>query len=61
MPKAQKGIQKTLYTRGIAVDRVCVSELRYPLTALDRANKAQHSVGTFSLSVGLPHLSRGLT
>ena len=54
-----KDIQKTRDTRGIAINRVGVSDLRYPITVLDRENKAQHTVGVFSLSVDLPHHFKG--
>lgn len=57
--KELKDIQKTRDKRGIAIDRVGVSDLRYPITVLDRENKAQHTVGVFSLSVDLPHHFKG--
>ena len=59
MAKILKDIQKSADKRGIYIDRVGVSDLRYPLTVLDRTNKAQNTVGTFSLSVDLPHHFKG--
>lgn len=57
--KPLKDIQKTRDTRGIAIDRVGVTDLRYPLTVMDRAKKAQQTVGIISLSVDLPHHFKG--
>jgi len=54
-----KDVQRTRDRRGIHIDQVGVSDLRYPITVLDRANKAQHTVGTFALSVDLPHHFKG--
>lgn len=54
-----KDIQKSRDQRGIHIDQVGVSELKYPITVLDRDNKEQHTVGTFALSVDLPHHFKG--
>lgn|ERR1022692_2880330 len=54
-----KDIQKSIDGRGIHIDQVGVSDLRYPITVLDRENKAQNTVGIFSLSVDLPHHFKG--
>lgn len=59
MARILKDVQKSADKRGIYIDRVGVSDLRYPLTVLDRTNKAQNTVGTFSLSVDLPHHFKG--
>ena len=45
--------------RNLALNRVGVSDLRYPIRVLDRANREQMTVGTFSLTVGLPQEYRG--
>lgn len=45
--------------REIALDHAGVSDLRYPMTVLDRHHEKQKTVGTFSLSVGLPHHFKG--
>ena len=52
-------IQKTEDKRGIAIDKVGISDLRYPITVLDRENKEQHTTATLSLSVSLPHHVKG--
>ncbi len=54
-----KDVQRKKDRRGIHIDQVGVSDLRYPITVLDRENKAQHTVGTFGLSVDLPHHFKG--
>ena len=54
-----KDVQNSRDNRGIHIDQVGVSDLRYPIVVLDRANKAQSTVGTFSLSVDLPHHFKG--
>ena len=54
-----KDVQNRRDNRGIHIDQVGVNGLRYPITVLDRASKAQHTVGTFSLSVDLPHHFKG--
>ena len=54
-----KDVQSTTDKRGIHINQVGVSDLRYPITVLDKTNKAQATVGTFSLSVDLPHHFKG--
>ena len=45
--------------RQLAIDKVGVSGLRYPMVVLDRANAKQHTIGNFTLSVNLPHDFKG--
>lgn len=45
--------------RNIALDRVGVKNLRWPVTVLDRKRGTQSTVATVSLSVNLPHRFRG--
>lgn len=59
MEESLKDVQKSADTRGIHIDRVGVSDLRYPITVLDQNNEAQNTVGTFRLSVDLPHQFKG--
>jgi len=53
-------------TRGIPLDRVGVTKVRFPLQVRDKTRGAQHTVATISLSVDLPdhfkgtHMSRFL-
>jgi GTP cyclohydrolase IB len=45
--------------RNLPIDKVGVCGLRYPMTVLDRKNAKQHTVGSFTLSVNLPHEFKG--
>ena len=45
--------------RGIALDRVGVTDLRYPIVVLDRAEQKQHTIATLTMSVNLPHHFKG--
>ncbi len=45
--------------RQIAIDKVGVKGIRYPLTVLDRARTTQSTVAEISMYVGLSHQSRG--
>jgi len=54
-----KDLQKSRDDRGIAIDRVGVSDLRYPVVVLDKTEKKQHTVANITLSVDLPHHFKG--
>lgn len=45
--------------RRIPIDRVGVSDVRHPIVVLDRANEKQHTIGTLTMSVDLPHHFKG--
>lgn len=45
--------------RGVAIDHVGISDLRYPIVVLDRANERQHTVARLNLSVSLPQHFKG--
>ncbi len=45
--------------RQIAIDRVGVKNLRYPVQVKDRTNDAQSTVATVQLTVDLPHQHKG--
>lgn len=59
-------IQKTPDKRNIAIDRVGVRKVKFPIVVLDRADERQHTIGDFTLTVDLPsefkgtHMSRFL-
>jgi len=59
-------IQKTPDQRNIAIDRVGVRKVKFPIVVLDRADERQHTIGNFTLTVDLPsefkgtHMSRFL-
>ena len=52
-------IQSRSDERGIALEKVGVSDLTYPITVLDRSREKQETVANLSLSVDLPHHFRG--
>ena len=45
--------------RGIALDRVGVTDLRYPIVILDRARERQSTTASITMSVSLPHHFKG--
>ena len=45
--------------RGIPLDQVGVTDLRYPIVVLDRQNEKQHTVARLTMSVDLPHHFKG--
>ena len=69
MPKATKqklksvdtlpDIQKITDTRGVAIDQVGISDLKYPIQVLDRNGKPFSVVADISMSVHLPHHFKG--
>ena len=52
-------IQSSRDKRNIAIDKVGVRGITYPIQVLDRANETQHTIGTFTLTVDLPHEFKG--
>ncbi|MEX1048696.1 MAG: GTP cyclohydrolase FolE2 [Akkermansiaceae bacterium] len=62
MPKLKSplpDIQATPDTRGLAIDQVGVSDLRYPIQVLDQEGNAFPTVAKISMSVHLPHHFKG--
>src|SRR5215470_12902457 len=52
-------IQSQEDDRCVHIDKVGVNGLRYPITVLDRAHEIQHTIGSLSLSVSVPHNFKG--
>jgi GTP cyclohydrolase IB len=52
-------IQKHRDDRDIAIEQVGVTDLRDPITVLDRAAASQRTIANLTLSVGLPHHTKG--
>lgn len=52
-------IQATPDERGLAIDQVGVSDLRYPIRVTDREGNPFPTVATISMSVHLPHHFKG--
>ncbi|CAO0820129.1 GTP cyclohydrolase FolE2 [Desulfarculales bacterium] len=45
--------------RNIAIDKVGVKNIRYPITVLDQANGTQQTVASINMYVNLPHQYKG--
>jgi GTP cyclohydrolase I len=56
---ALKDIQNEPDHRRIAIDRVGVKALRYPMQIRDKARETQHTIATAALAVDLPHHFKG--
>lgn len=54
-----RDIQSSPDHRNVAIDQVGVSDLRYPITVLDRAQGNQATVARLTMSVNLPHHFKG--
>jgi len=54
-----KDTQNERDDRNIAIDRVGVKSLRYPIQVRDKAKSVQSTVATVSLAVDLPHQYKG--
>ena len=58
-PMTMEDVQSRLDGRGVALDEVGVTGLRYPIVVLDRARGQQHTVAQIAMSVNLPHQFKG--
>ena len=54
-----KDTQSEPDVRKIAIDRVGVKNLRYPIQIRDKANSIQHTIAQVMLTVDLPHQHKG--
>jgi GTP cyclohydrolase I len=54
-----KDVQNSRDRRGIPIDQVGISDLRYPIQVLDYAGKPLPTVASISMSVHLPHHFKG--
>lgn len=54
-----KDTQSEPDSRQIAIDRVGVKNLRYPIQIRDKANSIQHTIANVMLTVDLPHQHKG--
>lgn len=52
-------IQSSEDKRNIAIDRVGVRDVKYPIAVLDREHERQHTIGVFTLTVDLPKQFKG--
>lgn len=54
-----RDVQRESDDRAIAIEQVGVTDLRYPITVLDRGALSQRTIANLTLSVGLPHDTKG--
>lgn len=52
-------LQKSPDTRNIAIDKVGVKDIRYPIVVLDKSKVRQHTVARINMYVDLPHHFKG--
>ena len=52
-------VQKSPDTRRIAIDKVGVKDISYPIVVMDKNRKFQHTVARINLYVDLPHHFKG--
>lgn len=57
--KPLRDVQSEPDTRKIALDKVGVKDIRYPVVVLDKKNKTQHTVASVNMYVDLPHHFKG--
>ncbi|MBI5885021.1 MAG: GTP cyclohydrolase I FolE2 [Deltaproteobacteria bacterium] len=57
--KTLRDIQSAPDERRIAIDKVGVKEISYPITVLDKKNKTQHTIASINMYVDLPHQFKG--
>lgn len=46
-------------SRRIAIDKVGVKDISYPITVLDKTNETQHTIASINMYVDLPHQFKG--
>ena len=54
-----KDVQNSKDKRGIAIDKVGIKNLHYPISVLDKAKSFQHTVADINMYVDLPHYFKG--
>jgi GTP cyclohydrolase I len=54
-----RDVQSQTDHRKIAIDKVGVCDLQYPIVVLDRKNQRQSTIARLSMSVNLPHEFKG--
>jgi len=59
LPTTLVDIQSSADSRNIAIDKVGVKKVKYPMLVLERDNGKQQTVGEFTLTVDLPHEFKG--
>ncbi len=54
-----KDVQNLKDKRGIAIDKVGIKNLHYPISVLDKTKSFQHTVADINMYVDLPHYFKG--
>lgn len=57
--KTMKDMQNERDYRNVAINKVGIKDLRYPVTVLDRNRGKQHTVASINMYVDLPHEYKG--
>jgi len=52
-------VQSTPDARKLAIDKVGIKAIRHPMRIQERSGRAQHTIATFNMYVGLPHHFKG--
>ena len=58
-PSSMPDMQRSRDTRNIAIDKVGVKDIRYPIVVLDRSKVRQQTVARINMYVDLPHHFKG--
>jgi GTP cyclohydrolase I len=59
MEQSMKDVQSSPDFRNMPIQKVGIRHIRYPITVRDKSRDTQQTVANVSLSVNLPHASRG--
>lgn len=59
MTSKMPDMQKSMDTRNIAIDKVGVKDISYPIVVMDRKKKFQQTVARINMYVDLPHQFKG--
>ncbi|MCL4429008.1 MAG: GTP cyclohydrolase I FolE2, partial [Deltaproteobacteria bacterium] len=54
-----KDVQNSKDKRGIAIDKVGIKNLSYPIAVLDKKKSLQHTIANINMYVDLPHYFKG--
>ncbi len=52
-------VQNTVDTRHLAIDKVGIKDIKYPVRVKDRSGAEQHTIANFNMYVNLPHNFKG--
>jgi GTP cyclohydrolase I len=52
-------VQGSSDTRNIAIDKVGIKDIKYPVRVKDRSGREQHTIANFNMYVNLPHNFKG--